>query len=289
MINSLKVGRPEYWQLNSVLAERCSLKSPLVAVHRGSSGGSIVENTGKAVAFAQAEGADIVEIDVMRSVDGSFHVFHNGYERLYFGMRRDIRTLTAAELDNLQYDDFYASAAGKYGVEKLSSLLSGYPDVILNIDRSWPYWDTLLGFLDKYPSPGRFLLKAPAREELLTQLRDHEVNYPFIPIVHTPDELDVVLNYSGINVVGVELIAENSSDALASRDVVKRIRDDNLLVYLNALNLPSRVPLFLGWDDEVSVFSGPEHGWGRLIEHGADIIQTDWPMLLNRYIEDRRS
>ena len=29
---------------------------------------------------------------------------------------------------------------------------------------------------------------------------------------------------------------------------------------------------------------GPDKGWGRLIELGADIIQTDWPSLLRDYL-----
>ncbi|MFC7645903.1 hypothetical protein ACFQX6_38835 [Streptosporangium lutulentum] len=44
-----------------------------------------------------------------------------------------------------------------------------------------------------------------------------------------------------------------------------------------------RSPLFAGRDDRTSVFGDPADGWGRLMAHGADIIQTDWPGLLCQY------
>ncbi len=114
------------------------------------------------------------------------------------------------------------------------------------------------------------------------------MKYPFMPIVKTIEEVDLVLSLGGINTMAIEIVAENDGSELASPDLAKNLHDMNLLVQLNALNLPNRVPLFLGWDDEVSVLDEPEKGWGLLVDHGADIIQTDWPMLLNRFLSSRK-
>ncbi|MDK8814828.1 glycerophosphodiester phosphodiesterase family protein [Corynebacterium sp. MSK073] len=272
-------------EVNKRFVEAHEAKHPLVAVHRGSPGGSIIENSVNAIVAAEAEGADIVEIDVIRSADGEFYVFHNGYERLYFGLERDIRELSAAEIEDLQYQDFFRREAGYCGVEKLSEVLKSCSDTLLNIDRSWEYWDTLLNYLDCFECSERVLLKAPPEAKALELLNAHPVKYPFMPILKNWDELTFVCDYENINTMALELLAEHSDDCFAEHDAVNSLRDEGFLVLLNALNLPNRKNLYLGWDDEVSVLQRPQDGWGKLVSRGADIIQTDWPSLLNKYLE----
>lgn len=282
------IGDPAYQDINHRFLSAIRAKKPLVAVHRGQNSGSIVENTAKAVRAAVVSGADIVEIDVIESTDGDFFTFHNGYEGHYFGLDQDILTLSTGELERLQYETFVSAEAEKCGVEKLATILEASSDTIINIDRSWNYWQRLLPFLDTFQCADRVLLKAPVSIQWLEELASHPVKYPFMPIVKTIEEVDLVLSLGGINTMAIEIVAENDGSELASPDLAKNLHDANLLVQLNALNLPNRVPLFLGWDDEVSVLDEPEKGWGLLVDHGADIIQTDWPMLLNRFLSSRK-
>lgn len=282
------LGDPNYVDINRRLLAAANTRTPLVAVHRGQNAGSVVENTAKAVRAAIVSGADIVEIDVIESTDGDFFTFHNGYEEAYFGLDRDILTLSTAELEELQFDLYVSAEAEKYGLERLSLMLSAFPETILNIDRSWDYWDRLLPFMDEFECADRVLLKSPVSEEWLGSLASHQVKYPYMPIVKTTQDVEFALNYPDINLVAVEIVAASTDCALASPSFVEQLHERNLLVQLNALNLPNRVPLFLGWDDEVSVLDEPEKGWGRLVDHGADIIQTDWPMLLRHFLASRK-
>ncbi|WP_408911496.1 glycerophosphodiester phosphodiesterase family protein [Corynebacterium gottingense] len=258
------LGKSDYAHINQRLLTSANSRSPLVAVHRGQNAGSIVENTARAVRAAVVSGADIVEIDVIRSTDGEFFVFHNGFERTYFGLDRDILTLSAAEIEALQYEQYVAGRAEKYGLEQLQTILRSFPDTILNLDRSWNYWTDLLPYMDQFDCADRVFFKSPVSIKHLDVLADHTVKYPYMPIVKTMDELKEVLRLRNINTVAVELVAENMDCDLASPEVVELLHSHNLLVYLNALNLPNRVPLFVGWDDEVSVLDDPEKGWGRL-------------------------
>ncbi|MEH0147692.1 glycerophosphodiester phosphodiesterase family protein [Corynebacterium sp. Q4381] len=281
------LGRQEYAAVNRRFLAACNVKRPLIAVHRGQNAGSIVENTARAVRAAIVSGADIVEIDVIESTDGDFFTFHNGFEGVYFGLDRDIRTLSTKELERLQFDLYVSAKAEKYGLERLETIVCGFPDTLLNIDRSWEYWDHLLPFLDDLGCVDRVLFKSPVAQEWLQKLADHPVKYPYMPIVKSKDEVELVLNCADVNTIAVEILAASEDEELASQEFVQEMHDLNLLVQTNALNLPNRVPLFLGWDDEISVLDEPEKGWGRLVDHGADIIQTDWPMLLDRFLSTR--
>lgn len=281
------VGDPSYAEINHRFLAALTKRKPLVAVHRGQNSGSVVENTAKAVRAAVVSGADIVEIDVIESTDGDFFAFHNGFENHYFGLDRDILTLSTSELERLQYEVFVSGEAERCGIERLETILSSSTDTIVNLDRSWNYWPRLLPFLDTFQCVDRVLLKAPVSMDWLTEISTHPVKYPFMPIVRTGEDVEKALASDGINTVAVEIVAESAESELASLDFVEKMHGLDLLVQLNALNLPNRVPLFLGWDDEVSVLEDPDKGWGRLVDHGADIIQTDWPMLLNRYLSSR--
>ena len=50
--------------------------SVLVASHRGATGSNIPSNTLESYALALRQGADIVELDVTKSLDGELFAFH---------------------------------------------------------------------------------------------------------------------------------------------------------------------------------------------------------------------
>lgn len=276
------LGHPDHAATNALLASRLAAKAPLIAVHRGSGGGSIAENTAPAVTAALAQGADIVEIDVIASTDGDYFLFHNGYEAMHFGLDRDIRELSTAQMEQLHYT-WQAEADPPYGMARLDDVLRQFPGTILNVDRSWWYWDDLLDHLTGFGVTDQLLLKAPVEQEALELLADHPEPFPFLPIVKSPEEVEQVLAIGEINTVAMELLAQTPEDPFADPAYIQSLRERGIAVYLNALNLSNRVPLFCGWDDEASVLSHPDEGWGRLIALGADIVQTDWPALLRDY------
>lgn len=276
-------GQPQYTHINALLNAALEERAPLIAVHRGTGLGNIPENTGDAVGTALAEGADMVEIDIVESTDGDFFLFHDGLERQAFDRDVDIRSLSTREIRSLRYRWMRVDA----GVSELADVLARFgDDVLFNVDRSWWYWDRLLPFLDDFDLAGQLVFKSPVREEWLEKLRTHQVKYPFIPMVRSRAEIDAVLGDPDINLVGVELLAKSPADELAEPELIDELHAAGLACLLNAINLSDGVPLFLGHDDHTSVLGDPADGWGRLIAHGADIIQTDWPGLLCRYRED---
>lgn len=280
------IGHARHAAMNEPFVGLLASRTPLISVHRGSGRGSIAENTVKAVLAATAEGADIVEIDIISSTDGDHFLFHDGYERMHFGLDRNIRTLSTAEIRELSYR-WCISEPGAYPVERLRTVLEACPSTFFNVDRSWWWWPGLLDELAEFGSPPHLLLKSPVADEPLAALAGHPVKFPYIPIVKTPDDVERVWAHEDFNTVGVELVAAEPDHPFCDPDYVAGLRERGMAVLLNAMNLGNRIPLYAGFDDETSLFDHPDKGWGELVARGADVIQTDWPGVLLRYLDAR--
>ncbi|QCO96594.1 glycerophosphodiester phosphodiesterase family protein [Arthrobacter sp. 24S4-2] len=276
-------GHPRFAQQNAPLNAAFARARPLVAVHRGTGLGTIAENTQQAVEAALRQGAEMVEIDVVESTDGEFFLFHDGCEEMQLGIQENIRTLDSKTIRALEYRWRSTGTSEAYRVATLEEVLSQNRHALFNIDRSWWYWERLLPYLDDYDVLGRAVLKSPVDREALELLAAHHVKYAFAPMVRSHEDVLRVLEYTEINTVGLELLAEGPDHEFASTDYVAWLHSRGLFALVNAINLNDRVPLFCGWDDEMSVLGDPDSGWGRLVGLGADIIQTDWPGLLVPY------
>lgn len=284
-----RFGRPEHAEINRDLARAGAGHRPLVAVHRGTFGGTIVENTAAAVAAAVRRGGDLVEIDVVASTDGELFCFHTGYEPYHFASPTggevipDLSTLSSDEIDRLRYHWIDPEQP----VERLTTVLRTQPTTLLNLDRAWDHWEHLLPVISADPRPGRFLLKSPVVEERLDLLEASEIAFPYMGMVRTTDEVDALLSRERLNLVAVEVIADGPDHPFCRPDVLADLKEQGLLVWANSLNLADGLQRYAGHDDVTSVLSDPELGWGTMIDLGIDIIQTDWPDLLAAHLRER--
>ncbi|MFJ5623189.1 glycerophosphodiester phosphodiesterase family protein [Peribacillus loiseleuriae] len=255
----------------------------LIAVHRGSSMGNIVENTIPAFHAAVQSKADMLEIDLIRSTDGKFYIFHDGNEKRLLGQDRNIKTMDSTEIDALNYRNNIGHSVN-FKVEKLENVLNTIKgNILINLDRSWEYWDTLLPFLDQFDMEDQILLKSPVQKSYLDILNAHPVKYSYMPIIKKLPEIEEVEAYQHINLVAMEIIAEDVKSPLFQDETIKSIKDKGLFIWINAIKLDEEIILFAKFDDDASIMKGPEYGWKKLVEKGADIIQTDWPNHLSNY------
>ncbi len=280
-------GQPQFEDINSFLNDRFAALGTLIAVHRGTGIGSIVENTSDAVTAAVASGGDIVEIDVVASTDGDFFAFHDGYERRLLGVGANLRTMSTAQINDLSYR--HVARPGRPArVEPLLDLLSNFRGrALFNIDRSWCWWPALLRDLDALNMTGQLLLKSPAGEDQVQFLREHPVKYPFLPICRTLEESFSLLDDPRLNTVGVELVAEHPSHPFVDPRALAGLRERGVFTFANAEVLTTGIDLFAGYDDETAILRSPDLGWGPLFDLGVDVIQTDWPWLLRDYRKER--
>ena len=280
------LGRTAYSEINANLSRQLEEKKCLIAVHRGSWGGDIIQNTCPAYDIALKMGGDMFEIDLVRSTDGVLYCFHAGNEPRVLGVQQNIKTMSSQEIDAFEPIN---SIGGRsiQKIERLENVLRRYTHgELYNIDRAWDILPEVLAMLDRYPhAVNQALIKAPVRSSALDALAAHAVKYMFMPICYQESDIECVWAREDINMVGAELIAETPADPLFSDDIIASLHAHGLFAWVNAITLGTvrSHALFGGLDDNISVKEGFDKGWGGLLRKRIDIIQTDWPSLLCAY------
>lgn len=265
----------------------------LIGAHRGTSGGSIVQNTTPAFLNALRHGADVVEVDIIMSTDGDFFAFHNGEEEQVLHVKKDIRTMSTEEISSYPLYNSLAERMNTLRLNRLDEVLEALKGkCLINIDRSWFYWKQTIECLNRHNMFDQLILKAHVDPELLGALEVFEKKLMYMPILKNQQdylaELQIVEQYK-IPVIAAEVILSEDGCVETSRRLIDRLHEKKILAWVNALTLHDRVTLSYGYDDNKAVIEGPETAWGWLIDHGFDIIQTDWPALLKKYLCTRRN
>ena len=258
----------------------------LIAAHQGTSGGYIVPNTIPAFENALKHGCDIIEVDAVMSTDGDFFAFHNGKEKVILGVDQDIRTMSSCEIVSFRCFNSSGTQINQM-VERLDDILEQFKGrCLINIDRSWFYWEEIIRCIERHHMPDQIILKSPVDHELLEVLQSHEVELMYMPIISTPAQIEEVLKYR-LNLIGLELLFMNLDSPLIQEECMKSYHSKHLLTWVNTITLDDDLVLSAFLDDFRAITVSEQDTWGRLIEMGFDVFQTDWPMLLRKFVEER--
>lgn len=262
-------------------------KRLLIAAHRGKSGGNILGNTIPGFKAALQEGADILEMDVVQSIDGIFYVFHDGTEPFHLKIAKNIKTLSSKKISKLHYFNA-TNKKSEFGVQKLEDVLEEFKGrTFINIDRAWDIFPQLIDKLEAFDMKDQIIIKAPVKTEVLRFLNETAVDFMFMPIIHRFADMDKVLQYQHINLVGMELVTPKQDDPLFENGTISRIKERGLFAWVNAVTFNEDNILYGGLDDNTSIIEGPDQGWGKLMDKGFDVILTDWTALLYQYRKNR--
>lgn len=272
-----------------ILKEKLKKYSVLIAAHQGLGGGNIILNTIRGMQHAIRQGADIIETDIARTSDGKFFVFHEDLEERHLMTKKKISEMTAAELSelNLVNSAFITTDERVSTTEEFLSALKG--DTLINLDKCWNYGKEILEHLDQFQMEHQFIIKGPVDKDYLQCFMDHETKYMFMPIIRSMEELKLMQKYDNdkINVIGYEIIFENIDDEHVKPEVLRELKDQGYVLWVNAITLGKGFCLSADIDDDLSVLDDPDKGWGVLMDMGFDILQTDWTPLLKAYRSKR--
>ena len=294
MTASNTFGQARFAENNALLNQRFARNKVLICAHRGSWHGNIIQNTTLAYKAALMQGADIVETDTSMSYDGEVFSMHDGVEWRLLGRNRKAQYLTADQIAHGQTLNALGEPSS-HCVQRLEEVLAYLcHGELLNVDRVWRAGDKVLPILDRFPHMAQqAIVKAPLKErQILEQLNEHPVKYMFMPICYNLAEVEAALQYKDVNMVGVELIASSTADELYQDDSIAYMHSKGLFCWANALTLtdvPLYLPLYGDLDDDRSIAEAPANGWGRMMDKGIDVIQTDWPALVKNYRAERFS
>lgn len=269
---------------NDPLRRIIDTKGVLIAAHRGTCGGNVIPNTTLSYENALLHGADMIEIDAAMTTDGVFYAFHNGTEPIVFGTDKDIREMTSKEAESYPLINCLGEKTASR-VERLEPILERFRGrCLINIDRSWFYWEQILKLLDSMNMKNQLLIKSGVEEKFLSELAESGTDFMYMPILRKPSEWELLEKYP-INVAAAELIFTDTDSALVGKDFMDMLREKGIVPWVNAVTLNDEVVLSGHLDDNRAISENFNEAWGRLIRMGFGIIQTDWPALLKGYIE----
>lgn len=271
---------------NQSIRDRVAANGALIAAHRGTSGANVIQNTSLAYKNALLHGADMVEMDASMTVDGVFYAFHNGEEMLEFGVSGDIREMTSREagklvpLNGIRHET-------KQRLERVKDVLEGLRGkCLINIDRSWFYWKEILLLLAQMDMKDQILLKSGVEENLLKELADSATGIMYMPILKSTAEWETVKRYD-VNVAAAELIFEDMDSDFLKPAFMGELKAAGIVPWVNAITLDDDTVLSGLLDDNHAISDGFDGTWGKLVDLGFEIIQTDWPAPLKGYLTHR--
>jgi len=112
-------------------------KRILLVAHRGVCGANIPCNSMAAFRAAVHHGADIVELDVERSLDGELFIQHPGMESVHLRMKDSIKNYPASVVENFVLSNS-ESARTEHKIARLEEALTYLRGkCIVNIDKFW--------------------------------------------------------------------------------------------------------------------------------------------------------
>ncbi len=269
--------------ISNPLRDKLMITPFLIMAHRGFWGGNIIENTIESGILAYRAGADIVEVDICRTADHQYYLFHDGNEPKVLCREENFKELTSEDINTSTVYNSIGSPSG-HRLNTLAQFLDWLPKgKMINIDRSWEYWSDPAFFelIRRSGKQEQLIFKSPAVTEYLTHFSENGKGLAYIPIIFNTGEADLVLSYSELNTVGFELIIDHFNSDLLSEEWLKRIRQKDLVTVVNSENLGNEFNLLGGFHDDVALIENKS--WDKIVDLGIGIIQTDWPNFLNEY------
>lgn len=263
------------------------MNRPLIAAHRGAAAGNIHCNTWIAFEAALAQGADVMEIDVSRSLDGQLFVFHPGQELNHLGSARPVKTMTAEEVRNLRYLNV-DNCPTQVGVSTLDEVLEQLKNRCqINIDKFPLFMEDIARTVRRHGMEDQVIVKTDADRQLFDRVEQIAPDLPYMVFARGEDRFSKELKRRRLRYEGTEIIFPTEDCQVAQRSYIDEMHGMGLQVWANAIVFDCRRVLAAGHNDDISVAGQPDDGWGFLIDLGVDIIQTDWTGMLRDYIARR--
>lgn len=262
------------------------MKKPLIAAHRGVSGGNIPCNTIASYDIALSQGADIVELDVSRTADGKLFVFHPGMESAHLLSPKLLKDMTADEVSSLRYVNT-DNTPTQFGISSLEDVLEHLKGkCLINVDKFF-FWPGEIGkVIRSLGMQDQVIVKTGDDPALFDEVERVASDMPYMVITRSDTFSDTLLKRN-LRYVGTEVLFAEDTSPLASPAYVDAMHAKGLKVWVNGIVYDYKAVLSGGHNDDISVTGHPDEGWGWLCDRGYDIIQTDWTLPLKLYMDQK--
>lgn len=258
-----------------------------VAAHRGTSGANIPCNTIPAFDIALKGGASILEMDLFKSADGEIFIFHTGKEPYQLNKDIDLTQLNSNEIRQLSLINVDFNAT-HWGINTFDEVLEHFKGrCILNLDRIGTCIPDVIKVVERHNMREQILLKHEPIPGILKIIEELAHDYMFMPIYMEEDIVSEMIERMNINYIGAELVFKTEQSPVVQPEYIEKMKRNGKTLWGNAVLYNYMIPLSAGHTDDVSLIETPDKGWGWLVDHGFDIIQTDWTYQCCKYLKDR--
>ena len=270
----------------SIFENRKALNRPFLAAHRGVCGANVPCNSIAAYKIALSQGADVVEIDVSKSKDGEYFVFHPWMEPQFIKSKY-LWELTAEEIKELRLLN-QDGVKTSYCVPTLKEVLLLLKDkAYINVDKFWTDVEGISKVIRECGVEKQVIVKTHINEESLEAVEKYAPDFMFVPMVWNEDNVTEALSKRNINQIGIEVLFGKDDVPCISDEYIKSMHDKGMLIWTNSIIYNEAEIINGGHSDDYSLHTSPDEGWGWLIDKNVDFIQTDWLLMLKQYIENR--
>ena len=258
-----------------------------VVAHRGAAGSNIPCNTIPAFDIALKGGASILEMDLFKSTDGKIFIFHTGKEPYQLNKNIDLTKLDSEEIKKLRLINVDFNPT-QWGINSFDDVLEHFKGrCILNLDRIGECIPDVINVVERHNMKDQVLLKHAPIPSVLKIIEDVAHDYMFMPIYMEEDNASEIIEKMNINYIGAELVFKTEESPVIQPEYIESMKKRGKTLWGNAVLYNYKVPLSAGHTDDVSMIDDPDKGWGWLVDHGFDIIQTDWTYQCCKYLKDR--
>ncbi|MBR5113624.1 MAG: glycerophosphodiester phosphodiesterase family protein, partial [Clostridia bacterium] len=253
--------------LNKSIFEN-SREKTLICAHRGFSGADIPCNSMAAFRAAVMSGADMIELDVTKSIDGKYFVFHPGMEHAHLRKKKLISTMRSDKVRKLHFvnQDDCPTDFGINTLEEVFDYLRG--KCYINVDKYWTDIPGITECIRKCGVEKQVVVKTAIKDRYIKELLKYAPDLMFMPIVRHKDDITDDLIAKGINCIGAEVLFERDDEPVASSEYIQSMHDKGLVVFGNAIVYNKNDVIAAGHSDDNSFVISPDYGWGWLIDKG---------------------
>ncbi len=287
--NACSVDRTKQNNYNNGLKEKIEhLNNPsdkyiLIASHRGD-WRNAPENSVQAIKNCIEMGIDIVEVDVRMTKDSVLVLMHDAtIDRTTTGKGK-VSDWTLDSLLTLQLRNGQLRATQHKIPTFEEAMLAAKGKILVNVDKASSNMDKVYDVLVKTGTVNQTILKGKDNIDEVNKKYGRLLNeIIYMPVIneripHLRGHVDDFL--TEYHPVAFEVVFDSDDSPMLG--TIQSIKEKDCRIWINTL-----WESLCGPHDDDRAVDDPDGSWGWIIDHGANIIQTDRPALLLEYLKER--
>lgn len=262
-------------------------KNVLVVCHRGD-WRNFPENSIPAIESVIEMGADVVELDIQLTKDSVLVLMHDGtIDRCTTGKGR-VADLTYEELQKFYMKTAHGTRCSlDLKVPTLREALEVCKDrIVINIDKGYNHYGLVLALAEEMGMTEQILIKGSSSlASIREKMAANKQNLLYMPIITPTNAKSMTLFEEYIADDEPQLAYEICWGEYTPEveSAMQRLIADGSKLWVNSL----WNSLCGGLSDDVAWVTSAEEVYGKLVDMGATMIQTDRPEYLLEYLRER--